>query len=210
MPVLVVTSPSAGCSAGSSRPPPSPLPDGDRRAGSLLNLLSAAILAPIGEELFFRGFATTAWARAVGPAAAIVRGAVFFAFAHVVTLFDASFAVGAQRALFSFLVLLPVAIALGWVFLRRRSLYAAIGLHGAFNAIQVLLLLAAAAAARWALSTKPARSPGVSRRVRAAPSLRRVPGSGRRGKSAGFRRPDPGDALTGGARGRPAGQRAGG
>ena len=113
----------------------------------MANLVSAAILAPIGEELFFRGFATTAWARALGPAAAIVRGAVFFAFAHVLTLFDASFETGAQRALFSFLALLPVAVALGWVFLRRRSLYAAIGLHGAFNGIQLLLLLAATGAA---------------------------------------------------------------
>ena len=63
--------------------------------GLLFNLVSAAILAPIGEELFFRGFATTAWARSVGAAApAIIRGAVFFALAHVLTLFDASFAIG--------------------------------------------------------------------------------------------------------------------
>ena len=31
----------------------------------------------------------------------------------------------------------------GWVFLARRSLYASIGLHAAFNAIQVILLYAA-------------------------------------------------------------------
>ena len=71
------------------------------------------------------------------PRPAIVRGAVFFGIAHVLTLFDASFAIGAQRALFSFLSLMPVGIALGWVFLARRSLYASIGLHAAFNAIQV-------------------------------------------------------------------------
>jgi membrane protease YdiL (CAAX protease family) len=77
---------------------------------------------------------------------AIVRGAVFFAFAHVLTLFDASFAVGAQRALFSFIALLPPGIALGWLFLSRRSLYASIGLHGAFNGIQVVLAFLAASA----------------------------------------------------------------
>ena len=104
-------------------------------------------IAPIGEELFFRGFATTAWARSLGSAwPAIVRGAVFFAIAHVITLFDASFATGAQRALFSFLALLPAGFALGWVFLERRSLYASIGLHASFNAIQVLLAFAAARA----------------------------------------------------------------
>ncbi len=112
--------------------------------GLLANLVTAAILAPIGEELFFRGFTTTAWARSVGARRAIVRGAVFFGIAHVLTLFDASFEVGAQRALFSFLSLMPVGIALGWVFLARRSLYASIGLHAAFNAIQVVLLYAAA------------------------------------------------------------------
>ena len=108
--------------------------------GLVANLVSAAILAPVGEELFFRGFATTAWARAIGVGPAVVRGALFFALAHVVTLFDSSFAEGAQRALFSFVALLPVGIALGWLFLKRGSLYAAIGLHGAFNAIQVVLL----------------------------------------------------------------------
>lgn len=125
----------------------SPLPPAGDAVGLLVNLVSAALLAPIGEELFFRGFATTAWARSLGAAwPAIVRGAVFFAIAHVITLFDASFASGAQRALFSFVALLPVGIALGWLFLSRRSLYAAIGLHAAFNGIQVLLAFAAAGA----------------------------------------------------------------
>ena len=32
-------------------------------------------------------------------------------------------------------VRLPVALALGWVFVRRRSIWAAIGLHAAFNAV---------------------------------------------------------------------------
>jgi membrane protease YdiL (CAAX protease family) len=126
---------------------PSPLPDPGDGLGLAFNLLSAVVLAPIGEELFFRGFATTAWARSLGAAwPAILRGAVFFAFAHVLTLFDASFETGVQRAAFSFIALLPVAITLGWLFLSRRSLYAAIGLHGAFNGIQVLLLFVAGSA----------------------------------------------------------------
>jgi membrane protease YdiL (CAAX protease family) len=68
---------------------------------------------------------------------------VFFAFAHVLTLFDASFEVGLQRAAFSFVVLLPVAVTLGWLFLARRTLYAPVGLHAAFNGIQVVLLYVA-------------------------------------------------------------------
>ena len=140
VPVLVATLALGGILSQFLTPAPSVLPPAPDALGIAANLLSAAILAPIGEELFFRGFATTAWARAAGPSAAIVRGAFFFALAHVVTLVDASFAEGAQRALFSFLALLPVGVALGWLYLGRRSLYAAIGLHAAFNAIQVLLL----------------------------------------------------------------------
>jgi membrane protease YdiL (CAAX protease family) len=144
LPVLVVTLVLAAVLARFLEPAPSPLPETGDPLGLVANLVTAAILAPIGEELFFRGFATTAWARSVGPRPAIVRGAVFFGIAHILTLFDASFAVGAQRALFSFLSLMPVGIALGWVFLARRSLYASIGLHATFNAIQLVLLYAAA------------------------------------------------------------------
>jgi membrane protease YdiL (CAAX protease family) len=126
---------------------PSPLPTAGDVGGLLFNLVSAAIIAPIGEELFFRGFATTAWYRSLGAAApAIIRGALFFSLAHVLTQLDESFAIGAQRALFSFLALLPAGIALGWVYLTRRSLYAVIGLHGAFNGIQVVLAFLAAGA----------------------------------------------------------------
>ncbi|HEY3334343.1 MAG TPA: type II CAAX endopeptidase family protein [Candidatus Limnocylindrales bacterium] len=147
LPVLVVTIALSLLLGTFLERTPSPLPQAGDAAGLLLNLVSAAVLAPVGEELFFRGFATTAWARSLGSAwPAIARGAVFFAIAHVLTLFDASFATGAQRALFSFLALLPVGVALGWLFLARRSLYASIGLHAAFNGIQVLLAFAAAGA----------------------------------------------------------------
>jgi membrane protease YdiL (CAAX protease family) len=147
LPVLVVTIALSLLLGSFLERSASPLPLTGDPVGLLVNLVSAAVLAPIGEELFFRGFATTAWARSLGAAwPAIVRGAVFFAIAHVITLFDASFTTGASRALFSFIALLPVGIALGWLFLSRRSLYAAIGLHAAFNGIQVLLAFAAAGA----------------------------------------------------------------
>jgi membrane protease YdiL (CAAX protease family) len=123
-------------------PPPTTLPPSGNVLGLLANLLSAAVLAPIGEEVFFRGYATTAWARAIGTRPAIVRGAVFFAFAHVVTVFSATFTSGLQVAVVEFVGMLPAGIALGWVFLARRSVWASIGLHGAYNAIQVLLVFA--------------------------------------------------------------------
>ena len=147
VPVLVVTITLSLVLGAFLERTPSPLPVAADAGGLLFNLVSAAIIAPIGEELFFRGFATTAWFRALGAAGpAIIRGALFFSLAHVLTQLDESFATGVQRAVFSFLALLPAGIALGWVFLSRRSLYAAIGLHGAFNGIQVLLAFLAARA----------------------------------------------------------------
>ena len=108
----------------------------------MLNLVSASILAPLGEEVFFRGYTTTAWARAFGARGAILRGALFFAIAHVSTLVSSSFATGASAALTQFLGLLPAGIALGWVFLARRSIWASMGLHAAFNGLQLVLLYA--------------------------------------------------------------------
>jgi hypothetical protein len=124
--------------------PASPLPPATSISALIFNLLSAAILAPIGEEIFFRGYTTTAWARAVGARGAIVRGALFFSFAHIATLFATSATAGLQAAVAQYVALLPAGLALGWVFLARRSIWASIGLHGTYNAIIVLIAFAAA------------------------------------------------------------------
>jgi membrane protease YdiL (CAAX protease family) len=152
VPVLVVTLSLVALLSRFLEPELSPLPEAVDTVGLIANLLSAAVIAPVSEELFFRGFATTAWARSLGYWPAIIRGAAFFAVAHVIAQLDVSFASGAQRALFSFVALLPVAVTLGWLYLARRSLYASIGLHAAFNAIQVIALFAATAAAAGAPS----------------------------------------------------------
>jgi membrane protease YdiL (CAAX protease family) len=140
VPVLIVTLVLGGLLSRFVEPSPSPLPAPGNVTGLVLNLISGAILAPIGEELFFRGFTTTAWARAVGAAPAIIRGAVLFALIHGLTISAASFGEGLQHAVFSFVALLPVGITLGWLFLARRSLYASIGLHATFNGIQLVLV----------------------------------------------------------------------
>ena len=118
--------------------PDSPLPPSGTATGLILNLVTAAILAPIGEELFFRGFATTAWSRSIGVTPAIVRAAIFFDLAHVLTVGGTSFGDAALRALVAFLTRLPVALALGFVFVRRRSLVASIAVHATFNGVIVL------------------------------------------------------------------------
>jgi membrane protease YdiL (CAAX protease family) len=123
--------------------PDSPLPGARDTTGVLLNVLAAVVIAPIGEEIFFRGFALTAWERALGPRSALIRSALFFAFVHVLTVGGTSFDDAAAKAFIGFAVRIPVAFALGWISLQRRSIFASIGLHAAFNGI--LLLIAAAA-----------------------------------------------------------------
>lgn len=119
--------------------PTAPLPPAEDPAGIAVNFLVAAVLAPFWEEVFFRGFVTTAWARTAGPRAAIVRGAIFFAVIHVITLAGSDFDTAIRTALIAFVIRLPVGLVLGWVFLRRRTLVAPMALHATYNAIPVLL-----------------------------------------------------------------------
>jgi len=124
--------------------PESPLPPTGSAGGLLLNLLGGAVLVPIGEETMFRGVATTAWARTFGVQRAIIQGALFFAIVHVLQVGGTGPAQAVALAVVAFVTRVPVGLALGWLFLSRRSIWASIGLHGAFNGI--LLILAEVAA----------------------------------------------------------------
>ncbi|HEY7828420.1 MAG TPA: CPBP family intramembrane glutamic endopeptidase [Candidatus Limnocylindrales bacterium] len=115
--------------------PPGPLPSAQTPADAVINLVSGAIIAPLGEELFYRGFATTAWVRGVGVRGGILRAALLFAAAHVLTLSGTPTA-----ALIAFATRLPVALALGWIFVRRGSLASSFGMHAVFNAIPLILV----------------------------------------------------------------------
>ena len=123
--------------------PEAPLTPTGEPVGLVANLVAAAIVAPIGEELIFRGVATTAWVRSLGVTQGIVRAGLFFAVAHILTTSATSATSGLALAIVGFAVRLPVALVLGWVFVRRGSIYASIGLHAAFNGILVILADAA-------------------------------------------------------------------
>ena len=112
----------------------------------ILGLLAAAIVAPISEELFYRGFATTAWMRSFGARRAIIEGGLFFAFVHVLTLSGSDFDHAGRAAVVAFGSRIPVAFALGWIFVSRRSLAASIGLHATFNGLLVILAAMAVSA----------------------------------------------------------------
>lgn len=104
----------------------------------------AVVLAPIGEELFFRGFALTGWHRDLGRMRALLRTTVVFAVVHIVNVLgtpgDAS--VGARWALLQFLVILPVSFVLAWLF-QQRGIIASIAGHAAYNGILVAITVLA-------------------------------------------------------------------
>jgi membrane protease YdiL (CAAX protease family) len=136
LPVIVATLPVALLvSQFVPTPPPSPLPATGSLGGLLLHLLAGAIIAPVGEEVLFRGFATTAWVRDMGLSRGVIRAALFFAVAHVLTISgtNASEAIGAAFA--AFVGRIPVALALGFLFVRRDTIWAPLGLHAGFNGL---------------------------------------------------------------------------
>ncbi|MEA2613240.1 MAG: protease family protein [Chloroflexota bacterium] len=128
--------------------PVSPLPPAGESVGFAINLVAGAVVAPIGEEFMFRAFATTAWARSLGERRGLVRAALFFAVVHVLSVSGASAGEAISLAIVGFASRVPVALALGWLFLRRRTIWASIGLHATFN---LILLIVGEVAARSGL-----------------------------------------------------------
>ncbi len=97
------------------------------------NVLTAGLIAPIGEELLYRGVIAQAWARQSSARRAILFSAIVFAFAHTLTVGGTSVGDAASVAAVAFAVRLPLGIALGWLWIRRRSLVATIALHASYN-----------------------------------------------------------------------------
>lgn len=119
--------------------PPSPLPVTGELSGLALQLVAGAIIAPIAEEIMFRGFAVTAWRRSLSANRAILRATLLFALAHVVGIQAADFGQSIGLIVVGAGTRLPVAWVLGWVFVRRQSIWAPIGLHATFNAVLLVL-----------------------------------------------------------------------
>ena len=121
-------------STGLSAPPVLPL---TMTAGDLVaNALTAGLIAPIGEELLYRGVIAQAWARQSSARRAILFSAIVFAFAHTLNPNLDSI----NLAAVAFVVRLPLGVALGWLWIRRRSLLATIALHSAYNLVIVAII----------------------------------------------------------------------
>lgn len=119
--------------------PPSPLPPTGTPSGLALHLLAGAVIAPFYEEVLFRGFALTAWRETVGARGAIVRSSILFVLAHMLFVGGATFDEAVRLALVGGVVRIPIALALGWLFVRTGSLWGPIGLHAAFNGILIAI-----------------------------------------------------------------------
>ncbi len=100
-------------------------------AGIVLFVLVAVVMAPLFEEMFFRGFLFQGLSQSFGWGWGAAGSAAIFAAAHLqLSVFVPLFALG---------------VGLAWVFKRTGSLWTNITLHALFNAISVLA---------WALTVK--------------------------------------------------------
>jgi membrane protease YdiL (CAAX protease family) len=107
-------------------------------------LLAVAVVAPFGEEIFFRGFATNAWGRSLERNQALLRAAVMFACIHLINIIGGSafddLGLFLKVAFLTVVARLPVAWALSWVYTRRRSIFASFALHSGYNGGLVVLV----------------------------------------------------------------------
>ena len=92
----------------------------------ILQALSVVILAPIAEELFFRGVVYTAIKQAGYPGLAIGFSAIFFASIH--------------GSLALILPLTLLAIVLIWIYEKTGSIFAPILVHATFNAVNFTMI----------------------------------------------------------------------
>ena len=92
-----------------------------------LVVLAVVILAPIAEEVFFRGVVFNAWLREHGRRWAIIGSSALFALIHA-----------------SVVAVVPIfllGLALAWVYQRSGNLLAPIAMHATVNGISVALAL---------------------------------------------------------------------
>ena len=107
---------------------PEQLPSSLSGSRILLAFIAVVIVAPLAEELFFRGFLYQALRKWRGVAQATVLSALLFAVAHGHPLLIAG--------------IFPLGIILAYVFEKRNSLTATIATHAFFNGISLILIVA--------------------------------------------------------------------
>ena len=95
-------------------------------SGNIL-LVVTAVIAPLSEEIFFRGFLYSAFKKSWGINAALFLSSFLFALVHL--------------ELYSFIPLMIIGWLLAYLFEKTKSLMTPIFLHGVYNLILILILL---------------------------------------------------------------------
>jgi hypothetical protein len=101
-------------------------------------VLAIVLIAPVAEEIFFRGVVVNAWLREYGPRVAIIGSAGLFSVIHT----DTSSVNALIGSIANVLPIFGLGLALAAVYLRTGSLLAPIALHAMFNGLSVSLALA--------------------------------------------------------------------
>ena len=94
------------------------------RNASLATIIEVAVLAPIFEEMIFRGILLRAFLTRYPTWPAIAISALFFGFAHL--------------NIYQFFLAFPMGLLLGWLYERSRSLIPSAILHASFNGAQIM------------------------------------------------------------------------
>jgi membrane protease YdiL (CAAX protease family) len=82
-------------------------------------LVGACLLAPVLEEMLFRGIILRSFLKRYPPGIAIVHSAAVFGLAHM--------------NLYQFAIAMTLGLVLGWLYERTRSLWPCIALHASYN-----------------------------------------------------------------------------
>jgi uncharacterized protein len=96
--------------------------------GFVLTLVVVAVLAPIAEEIFFRGFMYAGLRRRLGVGGAMVVSTLFFTTLHL--------------SVDAFVPILVLGFCLAWLYEKTGSLYPGIFLHLSNNALALIALAA--------------------------------------------------------------------
>ncbi len=100
-------------------------------------VLAAVLVAPLAEELFYRGMLFQALRARVGVWPGILLSAGLFALGHREPG-------NLGGSVLAFLLILPLGAYLAWLFQRRGTIAAPMAAHATFNALTTVVLLVAA------------------------------------------------------------------
>ncbi|MHB1638877.1 MAG: CPBP family intramembrane glutamic endopeptidase [Candidatus Dormibacteria bacterium] len=104
-----------------------------------LGVIAIVVIAPVVEEIAFRGFIFGGLRGRIGTAWAVVASSLVFALAHTLSVGGSILLLGPS--------LFIAGVALALVYERTRSLYPGMALHASFNLVAVVVIFLSSTAA---------------------------------------------------------------